>query len=263
MALHYGLIGNTPLHMVQSVEDAREFLNEYGVHSINSFGDTALHYCNDKDICKALIDNGADVNVLNITGMSPLHFALDSEIALELILNGANVRQKSIMGLTPLHMAMDPDISDILIQYGADIDAVDNGGNTPLHETCNLSVMRLLLDRGAHIDKRNSNGETSLMKNCSRYNDGLFGTGKLIRLLLDCGASPYLIDNLGLGIKDMNIHRAYILVEMIQDNRAKNELIVSRNLYMKKYHETYIQSKTSNIITHDSEDIFRNIISYL
>ena len=263
MSLQHGLVGNTPLHMVQTPEEATEFLDGYGVHSVNLFGDTAIHYCNDKDICRVLIDNGADVNVLNITGMTPLHFALDSEIALELILNGANVRQKSIMGLTPLHMAMDSEIADILIQYGADIDAVDNSGHTPLHETGNISVMRLLLDRGAHIDKRNSNGETPLMKNCSKYNNGLFGTSKLIRLLLDCGASPYSIDNLGLGIKDMNIHRAYILVQMIQDNRAKNELVVSRNLYMKKYHTMYIQSKTSNIITHDSEDIFRNIIIYI
>jgi len=257
------MIGNTLLHIAESKEDALSLLNEYGVNAVNSYGDTVLHYCNTMEICRLLIDNGADVNATNITGMTPLHFALDHDIALELILNGACVNKKSIIGLTPLHMAIDSEVARVLIEYGANIDAIDNVGETPIHQNSNLSVMRLLVEKGACIDPVNNNGETPLIVNCQRFNMGLFGSSKIIRFLLDCGASSTAVDNLGLGIKDMNIHKAYVLVSMFQDHRTKNEMIILRNLKLKNYQERYIENKYSKAITHDSEDIFRNIISYL
>ena len=257
------MIDNTLLHIAESKEDAIRLINEYGVNVVNSYGDTVLHYCNNIEICRILIDNGADVHATNTTGMTPLHFALDHEIALELILNGACVNKKANLGLTPLHMSIDSEVAMVLIEYGADIDAIDNVGETPLHKFSNLSVMRLLVERGACIDPVNNDGNTPLLLNCRRFNMGLFGSSKIIRFLLDCGALSTSVDNLGLGIKDMNIHKAYVLVCMFQDHRTKNEMIILRNLDLKNYQERYIKNSYSKTITHDSEDIFRNIISYL
>jgi len=61
------------------------------------------------DICKKLLELGADVNFQDDTGMTPLHYAARkglSEIAKLLIDNGANIDSVEILNnATPLHLA--------------------------------------------------------------------------------------------------------------------------------------------------------------
>jgi len=71
----------------------------------DDFGNTPLHHCkygDDGEICRLLIQNGAQINARNIYGKTPLHGAT-------------------------YHLAL----AQEFIQHGADLLATDNGGNTP------------------------------------------------------------------------------------------------------------------------------------
>lgn len=106
-------------------------------------GKALLHYavmCNNVDLVKALLENGADPNV-QIEGNQkrPLH----------LLGNGDDDKVNKIITM--------------LIDYGADIDAQDCGGNTPLHYcycATKAHKFRLLIEYGASTTIMNKEGHT-------------------------------------------------------------------------------------------------------
>lgn len=96
------------------------------------------------EICKLLIDYGADLNTLNAKGCSYLHMTIDNsefskyenklDIVQYLLENGAdpNIVGKKMFGMTPLNYLMEKspsllhnydDLYNMLIKYGADITA--------------------------------------------------------------------------------------------------------------------------------------------
>jgi ankyrin repeat protein len=113
---------------------------------------------------RALVDEGADVNVKNEAGATPLmragHHADTTAFLLE---RGADVNARSDDGRTPLLIAAGlPDgaaVVKLLLDHGADPSATAPGliGPTcPLTEAAysgNETIFRLLLDRGADVKR--------------------------------------------------------------------------------------------------------------
>ena len=81
--------GNMPLHFVLNGEDA---LNTVGT-----------------EICRKLIENGADIDAYNHDGVRPLHLALKNGhlyFAIKMIDNGCNINAGNDNGDTPLQIAL-------------------------------------------------------------------------------------------------------------------------------------------------------------
>lgn len=79
------------------------------------------------DICRKLIDSGANVNVVGCYGYTPLHVAC-------------------------FHGHLN--ICRLLIEAGADVNAKSCSGNTPFSMTCKygkLNICRLLIEAGADV----------------------------------------------------------------------------------------------------------------
>ena len=110
------------------------------------------------EICKILIEHGADVNLKHpITEVSPLASAVMSgnhHTLLTLLLLGANINDRSWIGLSPLATATQ--IGRLvhllsLLQAGADPRLPDKNGAPPIHKAAqgdNVSTLRVLLEHG-------------------------------------------------------------------------------------------------------------------
>jgi len=91
------------------------------------------------DICRLLIDKGAQVTVKNEYGWTPLHFAADRghvEIVRLLCDHGADVEARINIGSRPLHFAACYGhisvVKELIEERNAEINARDAGGWTAL-----------------------------------------------------------------------------------------------------------------------------------
>ena len=110
------------------------------------------------EVALALIELGADVNVLGTNGATPLSCAAgnnDVRLVLALVKTGAVVDSLSGQGLTPLHIATCSNnlkVVSVLVRHGANPSTPDPAGNTPLMTAClrgYLDCAQLLLACGA------------------------------------------------------------------------------------------------------------------
>ena len=121
---------------------------------------------NDKQvqICKLLLDAGADVKSVEQDGSSVLSDAArnDNTQTVQLILDrGAPINGRLSNGRTALFGA-NKDVIPYLISRGADPNAVDYGGDTPLHAAAkseDLPAIVALLKAGAKPGAINANGD--------------------------------------------------------------------------------------------------------
>lgn len=149
----------------------------------------------DFDGVKNAVAKGADINALNLEGDSVLHSTAvgdddknSQEICKYLIERGAdiNIRNKA-EGMTPLHWAVDnnPHICDILLAAGADVNAKDNGGYTALYFAAfdgNLKTTKVLLKYKADPNLSSEDGFTPL------HMSVWHGYAEISRLLILAGA---------------------------------------------------------------------------
>lgn len=108
-----------------------------------SRGWTALQWATQEgyyELCKALVENGADVNISSKEGLTALHSAIGGKhkrIALFLIKNGADVNAYSeLISSTPLHIACAYGYIEgakLLILSGADTKYKNSYQKTPLY----------------------------------------------------------------------------------------------------------------------------------
>ena len=262
MIFEHGMCGSNPLHCAETEQEVLKIIDRYGTSSMNMFGDTALHYASSKEIAMLLIEDGADVNCKNLMGMTPLHYAFSDEVALTLILNGAEVNSKSSMGVTPLHMSMEIKTSRVLIEHGADVNIRSNCGETPLHMAPTISIIQLLVDNGADIETKDLIGMTPLMNSCYCMNAGIFGSGRIIKRFIELGADVNSTNNTGNGLKEI-MGDKYPFIEKLQCERTRRELVSLRNLYKRKNHLWEEGNICNQLITHNSDDIFRNIVGFI
>lgn len=80
---------------------------------------------------RALVREGADVNVQNVIGDSPLHRQKNVETVRFLISAGANVNAIGGFGSTPLHRAFHPAVVFELLIAGADPNIKNELGELP------------------------------------------------------------------------------------------------------------------------------------
>lgn len=105
-----------------------------------------LHGAHLLENCKALIDNGADVNILSRYGCNALHCLCSernmdvSKTVAYLVTKGCNLNLPDTGGYTPLHYAImysTVDLCKFLVQeLHADLSILTDGGMTPLHLAC-------------------------------------------------------------------------------------------------------------------------------
>lgn len=119
-------------------------------------------------IIKALLEKGADTEVVGDNGNRPIHVALQNNepAALVLIEHGADITATGTRGRMPIHFAAEFNhaaAAKLLLEKGASITAVDEDGWTPLGLAGDdLDITRLLLDRGADIEAKDKYGWTPL-----------------------------------------------------------------------------------------------------
>ena len=103
---------------------------------------TPLHLAaalNRSEICKHLIDSGAEIDARTDNGFTALHWAASRnalETAKLLISRRANIAATNDAGITPLHWAARNNATNVvhlLIEAGADPETRTNQGLTPLH----------------------------------------------------------------------------------------------------------------------------------
>jgi ankyrin repeat protein len=206
------------------IENARRYLggvnllsyiHEYNSHNLNF--DTPLNQAalnNNYEICKLLIENGADVNYRSSRLYTPLHAVCyykrkegDStssryELAKLLIENGAEINVENFEGDTPLHLAASGghyEIVKLLIESGASINKRNYSGDyysggTPLHSALALShrtedtwenkynICKLLIENGADVNAKNDCDNTPLHEAASG------GHYEICGLLMENGA---------------------------------------------------------------------------
>lgn len=87
-----------------------------------------------------------------------------------------------------------------LLDAGADPNEQDLLGMTPLHITACRGcpdLVKLLIERGADLDITNRDGRTPLFSACTWSLHGDSDFAECAILLLDAGADPTIIDDLG------------------------------------------------------------------
>ena len=151
------------------IKDKKNFdkkLDKHGnkiLHSVTYYGH--LEYI------KALIENGADVNIGNKYKATPLMIAAEKgniDVAKLLIDNGADIMLANMHGSNALMFAADKgqqDMVKFLIEYGADVDSKTKNGFTALmvaSQGGRTGIAKLLVESGADINSVNTGGYTAL-----------------------------------------------------------------------------------------------------
>lgn len=154
---------------------------------------------NDVAAVRALLKQGADVNLAQGDGMTALHWAaVNGNVALAqlLIRSKANVVALTRNGAyTPVHLAARGGhgaLVRLLLGAGASVTAVTtSGGATPLHFASgsgSVEAVRALLERGAEVNARESVwGQTPLIWAAERNRVAV------VKLLLQRGADASLV----------------------------------------------------------------------
>ncbi|WP_211830320.1 ankyrin repeat domain-containing protein [Kistimonas asteriae] len=126
---------------------------------------------NNTRLAKALIEHGADVNVLIFGNHTPLYHAASTdnlEIAELLIQHGADLNKTGREKNTPLQIAIKYGhftMARLLIHYSADVNKSGSERETALHtavRTRKLNFVDLLVRSGADITRENDTGVTPL-----------------------------------------------------------------------------------------------------
>jgi ankyrin repeat protein len=127
---------------------------------------------NQKDICKLLIKNGADINKKAKNGFTSLMLAAQNnfpEMVWLLLDNGASIDIDRPQGGTALGFAADKgnlDVVKILLDHGANINFKDSaGGYTPLMIAVFMKryeTVKYLLEKGADRNIKAKDGNTAI-----------------------------------------------------------------------------------------------------
>jgi ankyrin repeat protein len=152
---------------------------------------------------RALIEQGADVNLPQADGMTALHWAVhhdDAQTARRLVAAKADVKAANRYGVTSLSLACtngNTAIVELLLKAGADPHATLPGGETALmtaSRTGRVGPVQALLAQGANVNAREHKGQTALMWAAAdghvQVVDALLKAGADFRTPLASGFTP-------------------------------------------------------------------------
>ncbi|XP_063965587.1 E3 ubiquitin-protein ligase MIB2-like isoform X3 [Lytechinus pictus] len=133
-------------------------------------GKSALHkasFHGHRDVVKALLEAGADIEITTDDGHTPLHYAVEGDepvVTKCLLEEGADVNKVNGRSRSPLHGAAarnHVDCARILINHGCNVNMQDYRKDTPLHDTITtdgVDVAELLL-KAPSLDTSIENGK--------------------------------------------------------------------------------------------------------
>lgn len=165
-----------------------------GINIRTDGGLTALHLAvreGNIEAVEALLDRGADIEVLSPGLETPLYFAMKSENAqlVECLLRHGAAPNAETLGLMPLQMAAivgDEEMARLLLDYGADASITAPGTREPLFLAVGYSkanVLKLLLDRGADPNSFSSEDPPTVLHLAAQA-----GNIEAVQILLNEGA---------------------------------------------------------------------------
>ncbi len=178
------------------------------ISNANSFDDffKAISIGDVKGVTQ-LLNRGMDPNLVNENGQTALTLSVlqgQTQVALTLIkAKGIDVDERNSHEETPLMLAaLNGDVKVIQALISADAE-LNKTGWTPLHYAASkgqLKAIEILLENSAYIDAESPNQTTPLMMAAG------YGTPDSVKLLIEAGADPRLLNEKGLNAKDFADH---------------------------------------------------------
>ncbi|KAJ4257424.1 hypothetical protein NW762_008548 [Fusarium torreyae] len=167
------------------------------INAIDNDGQSALHLSAASDVLEdetlpALINAGADINLIDYNGQTPLLVAIQHgrwSAAAKLVQSGADLEVRLPDGKTALHLAItmrNQEFTQVLISRGANIDRKLRE-HTPLTMAISsrcTPITAALLDSGANPNLPSRNGNTPLLAAAATGHD------ETVRYLIAHGADP-------------------------------------------------------------------------
>ncbi|ABI99006.1 ankyrin repeat protein [Deerpox virus W-1170-84] len=160
----------------------------------------SLHFFNNMDKVKAILDNGYDINQITSNSLSLLHYSTltDNVNIVKLLLErGANINVVDKYGCTPLYYYMitkrtSIDMIKTLLDNGADVNMKTSSNENLLHaftesNLTNVDILNLFIDKINNIDECNNCGKTPLTIAVEK------GNISVAKILLDRGANPFTL----------------------------------------------------------------------
>ncbi len=174
---------------------------------VASWGTTELHMAagmGQVDRMKALLKNGAKVDVRDKRGQTPLHAVVvgfQDDCMPVLLAAGAKVNARDLEGRTPLHYAAERSNDDCvykLLAAGGDVNIRDLQGDTPLilalyqeiHDRRDARIQKMLAAK-ADVSIADRNGSTPLHAGASG------GNLKAVEAIIQAGAKVDAVDKYG------------------------------------------------------------------
>jgi ankyrin repeat protein len=263
---------------IGELESAKYLLTKGAdINEVDRDGNTVLNTVSvwDRiDIATFLIENGADVNKPDNLGNTPLYEACVNhslEMVKLLLDKGANVNFTNAYGQSPLMVCNDIKIADLLIENGANEDLEDIDGETVISYAVNNNELTFylslppflravyignvdrvnkLLDEGADINQA-YDSFTGLILASKRINNY-----DMIRLLLERGADPNIIDSMGYAAIDSLISAASI------SGRGGKEFIEILKIFIAN--GAKVRRLTIDLAkTHFNPEVFEYLLEYL
>lgn len=259
--------GQPPLHF--AVEDdnlpAVELLLEHGVDvSFKYSGWTALHLAvfhyteSSYDICKLLLDSGANFNELNKTSETPICIALacsNMKIVQLLLDYGADIESTTSNGWTAVHKAAwntdDTGVLQFVLQKGFDIESRNSAGYTALHEAAlcgNYEGCESLLEHGAMVNRKSSvTGHSPLSLTVARRTN--MDKTRTIQVLLDYGADVFHKvkgnsilkiaqgDKIDDSIRDVLVQHIAKIKHLNVEINQEDQQIIKNDYFYEKYYQ--------------------------
>lgn len=156
-----------------------------------------LHYCAKLgfvDGAKALLDDGASINIQTRVKETPLVLALKENHTsmIQFLINSrADVKKPDVIHRPPISYARDDEAVKMLVEAGCDITMPDDEGSTPVHWAVKTKsdTIEILKKYGADIDAVDINKQTPL------HLAAKLGYGRQIAELLCAGANYHAIDS--------------------------------------------------------------------
>jgi ankyrin repeat protein len=261
---------------IGELESAKYLLTKGAdINEVDRDGNTVLNTVSiwDRiDLASFLIENGADVNKPDNLGNTPLYEACVNhsiEMVKLLLDKGANVNFTNAYGQSPLMVSNDLELADLLIENGANEELEDIDGETVISYAVNHNQLRFylrlprflravfvgkidrvnkLLDEGADINQ-SYDSRTGLILASKHVNYDM------IKLLLERGADPNIVDDMNYAAIDSLISAASI------SGRGGKEFIDILKIFIA--HGAKVRGLTIEVAkTHFSPEVFEYLLDF-